>query len=111
MFKPAKQEEEQSTGNILLADPELEGFAPALASTNMQSMLESGTGAFTPDSKLLKGDHLKYIPVEVNGEKPEGFTTYWQREYIKKKEAISEQQKRMMEMQAIAMQEMSAQAQ
>lgn len=110
MFKPA-QEEEESTGNILLADPELEGFAPALASTNMQSMVESGAGAFTPDQKVIGSNHLKYIPVEVNGDKPEGFTTYWQREYLRKKEAIVEQQKRMMEMQAIAMKEMSAQAQ
>lgn len=93
-----------------MADPELEGFAPALASSNMQNMLESGTGAFAPDQKLLSGDHIKYIPVEINGEKPEGFTTYWQREYIKKKEAAVEQQKRMMEMQAIAMQEMTGQA-
>ena len=94
---------------MLLADPELEGFAPALASSNLQQMTESGLNAFTPDHKLIQGDHLKYIPVEINGEKEEGFTTYWQREYMKKKEAIVEQQKRMMEMQAIAMQEMSSQ--
>ena len=105
VFKPASEEEE-STGNMLLADPELEGFAPALASTNMQ-----GGAAFMPDQKVMGGDHLKYIPVEINGEKPEGFTTVWQRQYLKKKEELVEQQKRMMEMQAIAMKEMAAQAQ
>ena len=64
-----------------------------------------------PDQKLISGDNLKYIPVEINGEKPEGFTTVWQRQYLKKKEELVEQQKRMMEMQAIAMKEMAAQAQ
>ena len=46
--------------------------------------------------------------MEINGEKPEGFTTYWQREYLKKKEAMLEQQQRMMEMQTLAMQELKA---
>ena len=75
----------------------------------MQNMMESGHGAFVPDEKLIHQDHLKYIPVEINGEKPEGFTTYWQREYMKKKEAMIEQQRRMLEMQTIAMQELSSQ--
>lgn len=103
MFKPAKEDEER--GNILLADPEMEGLSPALAANNMQKMMESNSGPFMP-MKPSEEDSLKYIPVEINGEKPEGFTTYWQREYVKKKAAIVEQQQRMMEMQAIAMKEM-----
>ena len=55
---------------------------------------------------ITKEDHLKYIPVEINGEKPEGFTTFWQREYVKKKEMVLEQQVRMMEMQQQAMEAM-----
>ena len=109
VFKPSKEDEESSTGSILLADPELEGIAPALAASNMQNMMDSGNGAFVPDEKLIHQDHLKYIPVEINGEKPEGFTTYWQREYMKKKEAMIEQQRKMLEMQNIAMQELSSQ--
>ena len=103
MFKPAKEDEER--GNILLADPEMEGLSPALAANNMQKMMESNSGPFMP-TKPSEEASLKYIPVEINGEKPEGFTTYWQREYVKKKAAIVEQQQRMMEMQAIAMKEM-----
>ncbi|KAK8819140.1 hypothetical protein WA538_001716 [Blastocystis sp. DL] len=103
VFKPAKEDEER--GNILLADPEMEGLSPALAANNMQKMMESNSGPFMP-TKPSEEDSLKYIPVEINGEKPEGFTTYWQREYVKKKKAIVEQQQRMMEMQAIAMKEM-----
>ena len=103
VFKPAKEDEER--GNILLADPEMEGLSPALAANNMQKMMESNSGPFMP-TKPSEEDSLKYIPVEINGEKPEGFTTYWQREYVKKKAAIVEQQQRMMEMQAIAMKEM-----
>ena len=105
MFKPAKEDE--GGANILLADPELEGLSPALAANNMQMMLESNNGPFMP-AKPATEDHLKYIPVEIKGEKPEGFTTYWQREYLKKKDAIVEQQKKMMEMQTIAMKEMEA---
>ena len=105
VFKPAKEDE--GGANILLADPELEGLSPALAANNMQMMLESNNGPFMP-AKPATEDHLKYIPVEINGEKPEGFTTYWQREYLKKKDAIVEQQKKMMEMQTIAMKEMEA---
>ena len=51
VFKPSKEDEESSTGSILLADPELEGIAPALAASNMQNMMESGHGAFVPDEK------------------------------------------------------------
>ncbi len=71
----------------------------------MQQMMDASAGAFS-SAKMSKTDHLKYIPVEINGEKPEGFTTYWQREYLKKKEAMLEQQQRMMEMQSLAMQEL-----
>ena len=88
-----------------MSDPELEGFAPALAANNMQQMVDANMGGFGAP-KMSKADHLKYIPVEINGEKPEGFTTYWQREYLKKKEAMMEQQQRMMEMQSLAKQEM-----
>ena len=73
----------------------------------MQQMVDANAGAFSAP-KMSKSDHLKYIPVEINGEKPEGFTTYWQREYVKKKEAMLEQQQRMMEMQSLAMQELKA---
>ena len=106
IFKP-EENETADASLTLLSDPELEGFAPALASNNMQQMVDANAGAFSAP-KMSKSDHLKYIPVEINGEKPEGFTTYWQREYLKKKEAMLEQQQRMMEMQTLAMQELKA---
>ena len=46
MFKPAKEDEER--GNMLLADPEMEGLSPALAANNMQKMMESNNGPFMP---------------------------------------------------------------
>ena len=104
IFKPDENENADAS-LTLLSDPELEGFAPALAANNMQQMMDASAGAFS-SAKMSKTDHLKYIPVEINGEKPEGFTTYWQREYLKKKEAMLEQQQRMMEMQSLAMQEL-----
>ena len=82
-------------------------MAPALAANNMQQMMQ-GNGAFAAAARSGKEDHLRYIPVEINGEKPEGFTTFWQREYVKKKEQMAEQQARMMEMQAQAMEAMGA---
>lgn len=69
MFKPAKEDE--GGANILLADPELEGLSPALAANNMQMMLESNNGPFMP-AKPATEDHLKYIPVEINGRETRG---------------------------------------
>ena len=103
IFKAA-EETDSSGESILLADPELEGMAPALAANNLQNMMSTNGMPAMPT--ITKEDHLRYIPVEINGEKPEGFTTFWQREYVKKKEMMMEQQARMMEMQQQAMEAM-----
>ena len=103
IFKAA-DETDNSGESILLADPELGGMAPALAANNLQNMMSNNGMPTMPT--ITKEDHLKYIPVEINGEKPEGFTTFWQREYVKKKEMMLEQQERMMEMQQQAMEAM-----
>ena len=92
-----------STSNIILADPELSGVAPALAKNNIEEMITNGTMG---PKNVATEDHLKYIPVEVNGDTPEGFTTYWQREYVRKKKELVENQERISKMQMIVMQQL-----
>lgn len=102
IFKQS-EEDVDSTSNIILADPELSGVAPALAKNNIEEMI---SGGMMGPKNVASEDHLKYIPVEVNGDTPEGFTTYWQREYVRKKKELVENQERISKMQMIVMQQL-----
>ena len=75
IFKPEKKNADSS---LTPSDPELKGFAPELAENSMQQMVDTNVERFGAP-KVPKEDHLKYNPVEIDGEKPDGFTTYWQR--------------------------------
>ena len=90
-----------------MLDPEVMGELPIFAKNNMEKMfLVEGQRRGEEEDGDGDGDEaeLRYVPVKVYGETPKGFTTLWQREYLRKKKAAREERKRMMEMQMAMMQ-------
>lgn len=103
------EEEEATSGSLELLDPEVMGELPIFAKNNMEKLFrveERQGGEEDGDDADGAGDEaeLRYVPVKVYGETPKGFTTLWQREYLRKKRAAKEERKRMMEMQMAMMQ-------
>lgn len=108
VFK-AEDEEAGTGGSLELLDPEVMGELPIFAKNNMEKMFKAENGlrgrdADADDDDAAEEAELRYVPVKVYGETPKGFTTLWQREYLRKKRAAKEERKRMMEMQMAMMQ-------
>ena len=106
VFK-AEEEEAGTGGSLEMLDPEVMGELPIFAKNNMEKMfLVEGQRRGEEEEGDGDGDEaeLRYVPVKVYGETPKGFTTLWQREYLRKKKAAREERKRMMEMQMEMMQ-------
>ena len=112
----AEDEEAGSGGSLELLDPEVMGEAPLLAKNNMEKAFRMQRSALTAkkgdgddddddddEDKVTDAD-LRFLPVKVYGKTPEGFTTLWQREYLRKKRAMKEKQKRLLQMQMAMLQ-------
>lgn len=96
----AEDEEAGAGGSLELLDPEVMGELPILAKNNMEKMMKAGRGdGAAEEGETVDESDLRYVPVKVYGATPKGFTTLWQREYLRKKRAVKEERKRMMEMQ------------
>lgn len=108
VFK-AEEEEAGTGGSLEMLDPEVMGELPIFAKNNMEKLFRvegKRRGEEGGDDADGDGDEaeLRYVPVKVYGETPKGFTTLWQREYLRKKRAAKEERKRMMAMQMAMMQ-------
>ena len=107
VFK-AEEEEAGTGGAFELLDPEVMGELPIFAKNNMEKLFRvDGRRGGEEEGDDGDGDdeaELRYVPVKVYGETPKGFTTLWQREYLRKKKRAKEERKRMMEMQMAMMQ-------
>lgn len=109
----AEDEEAGSGGSLELLDPEVMGEAPLLAKDNMEKAFrmqssvltaKKGDGDEDGDEDEVTDANLRSVPVKVYGKTPEGFTTLWQREYLRKKRAMKEKQKRLVQMQMAMLQ-------